>query len=178
MCDDTLESKEWYISLHKMDYLQTVMLNVVKHLLQILRWRSVIDDVAPSVCERMTCSVNMYIITNKYDWLKRPPPWHVLCLFVPLRYAECIILNCFQYLRDTFLRFNVTEVHYTTPRRTWVFRERGVYSLLCVSGAPLMRVWGISRTSGEDRHRILQVIRDFRLIPISLSAKWVHSKYG
>ena len=29
--------------------------------------RSVIDEVAPSVCERMTCSVNMYIITNKYD---------------------------------------------------------------------------------------------------------------
>jgi len=28
---------EGYISLHKMDYLQTVMLNVVKHLLQILR---------------------------------------------------------------------------------------------------------------------------------------------
>ena len=29
--------RECYISLHKMDYLQTVMLNVVKHLLQILR---------------------------------------------------------------------------------------------------------------------------------------------
>ena len=100
----------------------------------------------------MTCSVNMYIITNKYDWRKRPPPWHVLCLSVLRRYAECIILNCFQYLRDTFLRFHVTEVHYTTPRRTWVFRERGVYSLLCVSGAPLMRVWGISRTSGDQNH--------------------------
>ena len=120
--------------------------------LRMTEERSVIDDVAPSVCERMTCSVNMYIITNKYDWRKRPPPWHVLCLSVLRRYAECIILNCFQYLRDTFLRFHVTEVHYTTPRRTWVFRERGVYSLLCVSGAPLMRVWGISRTSGDQNH--------------------------
>ena len=110
------------------------------------------DEVAPSACERMTCSVNMYIITHKYDWRKRPSPWHVLCLSVLRRYAECIILNCFQYLRDTFLRFQVTEVHYTTPRRTWVFRERGVYSLLCVSGAPLMRVWGISRTSGDQNH--------------------------
>ena len=73
-----------------MDCLQTVMLNVVKHLLQILRWRSVIDEVAssacermteersvidevaPSVCERMTCSVNMYIITyEKYRQYKQ-----------------------------------------------------------------------------------------------------------
>ena len=31
-----------------------------------------------------------------------------------------------------------------------MLRERGVYSLLRVSGAPLMRVWGISRTSGAQ----------------------------
>ena len=31
-----------------------------------------------------------------------------------------------------------------------MFRERGVYSLLCVSGAPLMRVWGQSCTSGHE----------------------------
>ena len=62
-----------------------------------------------------------------------------------------------------FLRFNVTVVHYITlhlgETKCFVNEvcKRGVYSLLCVSGAPLMQVWAESRTSGENRHRILQM---------------------
>ena len=111
------------------------------------RWRSVIDDVAPSVCERMTCSVNMYIITNKYDWRKRPPPWHVLCLSVLRRYAECIILMCFSIPPWHFFAFSCHggALHYTSENLS-VSWTRGVQ--------PALRQWCTAYASlGHFSHK-------------------------
>ena len=110
--------------------------------LRMTEERSVIDEVAPSACERMTCSVNMYIITKKY-------PASESCIGFIIARCE----NRFELLKD-LVRFFKEYMprygykHLCTEDDDYKYYQtlnlpcikRGFMGLHCNYGAPLKDV--------------------------------------